>query len=146
MNLLSIDPGADFGSGLFVGMGKLEWAGFRELPDDCDVIDLLVIEDQEIRPPRGKKRVRPQDIVTLAQCAGRLAGHVHAREEVWVHAMHWMGGNGPPFQLHARILGALSPAERAVLDHTLKGVAKSLQHNVIEGVGIGLWKLQRLPR
>jgi len=48
--------------------------------------------------------------------------------------------------VEARVLGRLSPSERAVLDEALKD-ARSLGHNVIDAVGIGLHALGRFaPR
>jgi hypothetical protein len=152
VNLLTIDPGADQGWGLFengllytCGLGD-PWAGLYTLVHGRP--DLLVIECPQVYP-RSKKRVDPNRLIVLARRVGRAEDRAELLripvELVFPRA--WKGTVDGDVMIE-RIRSRLSAAELALVDGALgpkgKPVAKGKLHNVIDAVGLGLWKLGRL--
>lgn len=142
--LLAIDPGADMGWSLF-GTGprstnELRACGLNQFPIITDPFSVL-IERPRIYP---KQKARPNDIITLALRAGECGGRFNSCGAVvdYVEPHAWKG-NVPKAVHHRRVLGALAPQERAILDGALVGIAKSKQHNVLDAVGLGLFGVGR---
>lgn len=148
--LLAIDPGANTGWALFAS-GQLVACGLGEPPKTA-ALDDIVIEKPRIYPG-GRQQARPEDIITLAVTAGETGGVL--REQYGVQARYvfpseWKGGAIDKDTSHARIRRRLGAAETAVLKGVLavgkrKGhpMAKSLSHNVLDAVGIGLYGVGR---
>lgn len=108
------------------------------LPRGQDVIDDVWIEDQVILP---RSKAPPNDIVKLAQGAGRWAGRYDALaiDVHFVMPNTWKGGPVPKRISHPRIKATLSAAERAIVTAACAGHAPSVQHNILDAVGIGVW-------
>lgn len=142
MILLSTDPGDDFANGLFDG-GRLIDATFRAMPERVPKgFDVHAIELPVIYP---HSPVPPADIVALAISAGRLAERASAPSEQWLAARRWKGST-PKHIVEQRVWEVLDPRESILLQRRLELVPRSMRHNVIEAVAIGLFTLHRLPR
>lgn len=134
--LLAIDPGNDTGWALFEN-GMLIDAGLYFPPLDGAIMD-LVIERPTIYP---RSKARPADIVTLAINAGMHAGRASSLTSIhWVEPRTWKGQVRKKIH-HSRIVKLLSEDEKCVLRRL--GVTEGKAHNVLDAVGLGLWKLGR---
>jgi hypothetical protein len=145
--LVAIDPGGTTGWAAFHSCVLIA-AGFTENP--YEVIDLLprAARDPdcvviELPQHRSRKSKNFADIITLAVLVGELKNmwrdRCHAVEPVWPTT--WKGS--VPKDIHNdRVLEKLSPKERDVLQKSPR--AKKFNHNMIDAVGIGLWKLGRM--
>ena len=96
--------------------------------------DLVVVELPRIYP--YERRIRVNDLLDLAAVAGACAS-VGPLE--FVYPASWKG-QVPKDISHGRILAALSPQERAAVDRDLAPIPKSLQHNVLDAIGIVQWR------
>lgn len=85
---------------------------------------------------RGR-RVNPNDLITLALRVGRIQGRVLAAGGTveLVTPSSWKG-NVPKRIHNARTLARLTPEERVI-------VPANARHDVIDAIGIGLWRLGR---
>lgn len=140
---LAIDPGIDTGWAYFRSAEELLACG---LGDPCELkgqpVRLVIIEKPVIYENRLMKGgVRSSnDIVTLALQAGEYRGHF--RRVVGAHVAlvtpgSWKGQ--VPKDIHnARVMGSLSPANKAIVDGSLRYVAPSKRNNVIDAVALGL--------
>lgn len=108
----------------------------RQLVDKADGVDEVVCEMPRVYPDERKKR--PNDLLDLAAVAGSCAclGPL-----VFVYPYQWKG-QVPKGIMHERVRRQLSLGEVVVLDQCLKQVPKSLQHNVLDAVGVGQWRLK----
>lgn len=88
----------------------------------------------EIPQDRGQDRVPPADLIALGVCVGAL---LPGRE--WARLVTPAGWKGtvPKRQHQESILAILSQGELAAL-------GGERDHNVLDGIGIGLWALGRL--
>ena len=105
-----------------------------------DTITQVVIELPQIYP---QLKGDPNDLVAIAArgawFAGRMAPHVYDYESV--HPREWKGTvDGDVFL--KRITKRLYDREKALLAGC--DVIPSLEHNVIDAIGLGLWKVGRL--
>ncbi len=144
---VTIDPGLATGwsiwnvSGLVAcGLGDPRTCPKHVVTSDqaqTDVIHSMWIEMPVIYP---KGKVPPNDVVTLAASAGRWAGRYDALavDVHYVKPAEWKGQ--VPKQIHhPRIWAALSARDQGVVHDSLKGVAPSKRHNVLDAIGIGQW-------
>jgi hypothetical protein len=136
---LSIDPGATTGWALFssatiTAPKRLVACGTGHPP--YEGVLHLVIEVPQIYP--GKGHVRPQDLVTLAFLAGRLAGCSGVLDTRYCFPHEWKG-TLPKEICHARVMKKLSTEEREVIGASEKIISAGLMHNVLDAVGIGLY-------
>jgi hypothetical protein len=99
------------------------------------------IESQVIYP---HSKADPNDILTLAREAGRVAGSCAAAGATvrWVKPAEWKG-QLPKDVCHRRVRALLTDEERAILTRDCRGMPASKRHNVLDAVGIGLWALGR---
>lgn len=89
-------------------------------------------------------RVNPKSIIKLALNAGRWLQHLSLSRSVEaVEASAWKASTDPDV-LARRILAILTPEERAVIPKTRS--ALGYDHNVIDAIGLGLWRLGRMGR
>ena len=86
--------------------------------------------------------VSPQSLMTLAFDAGYVVGSLRPKEVVLVKPREWKGQTPKKID-HERTRRLLSNAERFVLEKGLRDMRPSYRHNVMDAVGIGLWKLRR---
>lgn len=112
----------------------VDWGGKTALFEP----DYLVVEGQQVYRFGGSD---PNDLLPLAFLAGCVAGRMSRSPLVMPKPREWKGSLKKEV-FAARIVDALAPAEKAVLDSVK--CAKSLKHNVIDAVGLGLWALGRL--
>lgn len=94
-----------------------------------------------------KSQGDPNDLITLAVMVGQYWERASSRGAIsclLVLPSEWKGQ--VPKQIHEkRILGALSGQELSRVPGRSE-LAASKRHNVIDAVGLGLWKLGRLER
>lgn len=104
---------------------------------DADTIGEAWVESQVIYP---RSKVDPNDIVKLAQDAGRWAGRYDACavDVHFVEPSTWKGQQ-PKETHHPKIWAALTADEQEVVGLSLKGIAPKKRHNVMDAIGIGLW-------
>lgn len=145
--LVSVDPGIYQGWARFVN-GVLSSCGTGHPPIDREDMALptdVVIEKPEYRA-HEKKNVRVDDLITLAVRVGRLAQQARRMNVTLPTPTEWKGS--VPKRIHQpRILEALTDAERDVVARgATRPRAKDLDSNVVDAVGLGLWKLGRLAR
>lgn len=142
MGLMSVDPGKnEFAWAYFVG-NKLSKCGLCCDINNKDVNKLVygaeaVIEVPQIYPQRVWKG-DPNDLIDVALTAGRVSTAFPRFEFVRPHA--WKG-NRPKNIDNSYTLTLLTPDELNILNYC--HVIKSKKHNVIDAIGIGLWKLGR---
>lgn len=145
--LIAVDPGVErcgvawFDDVLF----RVE---LRSTPITTDGPFACVCEKPQIYPG---SRVRTADLVDLAIAAGRMTS---ALATEYVLPRTWKGQipctcnarRGPDVcPHHRRMLAALSPAERAVIDaFAIREKRKALLHNAWDAVSLGLWRLERI--
>ncbi len=157
MRLLSIDPGKCMGWGFYVD-GELQEAGVIEMNyDDFESFyrDLLglflrlnpnevIIERPQIYRDKKQKGKDPNDLLLLAVQEGiiravifELNGLIIISVEI-VLPRTWKGQ--VPKEIHnKRILKKLTLTETT----RLPKLSKTKAHNMIDAIGIGLWKLGR---
>lgn len=141
----SIDPGCT---------GVAYWNG-RELVscgvvEDVDAVSVqghLVIEKPQIyRSSKNKKRVDPNDLITLAIQVGRYIERArHCGGSTVVTPAQWKGQVAKEI-LVPRILGFLNEGERAIATRASLGIARGKVHNMVEAIGIGLHACGRMGR
>lgn len=132
--MITVDPGVKCSYyAIWSSFGLLVEVGQTESPGAYSHID-LVIEKPQIYQGR-KQKGDPNDLIDLAMVVGAWR-HEHPYTEL-VKPRQWKG-QVPKAVMTKRILSKLTDAELAVL-----GDLKS-NHNVVDAVGIGLWKLGRL--
>lgn len=141
--LLAIDPGEHGGWSLFnaferlMGAGKFDGDRITTLnaPWRWASIDSLIIERPIYRPLDRKSK--PNDLITLAIRAGRVAGVCSVVPARYVTPDEWKASVPKP-QHQQRILAALTDAERMLI--------AGASHDTIDAVGLGLWALGRMNR
>lgn len=86
---------------------------------------------------QGKLKGDPNDLINLAL----IVGGIHANYKTQLVKPREWKGQMPKEVCNQRVLSKLSPEEKEVID---KKIPKSLLHNTLDAVGIGLWALGRL--
>jgi len=152
--LIAIDPGkAGLGWASFVGdrlssVGLLVCKSLTETTEvltrmmgrACPPPSTVVIEVPQVYQQRLQKG-DPNDLIDVAVIAGIAAGVAAQFVEPQPVRPHAWKGNRPKAIDNAYTLSLLSEEEKLVLDGC--GAPKSKLHNVIDAIGIGLWKLGR---
>jgi len=114
--------------------GKIHQRMSRLLRDGFQaVIELPQIYDQ--RRWRGD----PNDLVMVAVTVGMVAQVMNGRAEL-VHPHDWKGSRSKEID-HPVTLGLLDETELHILESVK--VLKSKHHNILDAIGIGLWKVGR---
>ena len=144
--LIAIDPGRTTGWALFL-FGELESAGWKtdqemllEPIHSASYAD-VVLEVPRIYPRKGKGD--QNDLIDLAVLVGDLRGYYRRRggNVLLVPPRKWKGT--VPKGIHnERVLDALKSHEKKRLPRRPR--AKEYDHNMVDAVGLGLWKLGRL--
>lgn len=110
----------------------------RQIPRDADVW----VEEMTVRG-EADERYQPKDLLRV-QWMGAAVGAAVAYPGLPhpVQPRTWKGST--PKAIHQpRIVKALTPAERGVMDRDLADVRPSLRHNAVDAIGIGLWRVGR---
>lgn len=102
--------------------------------------EAVVIEVPQVYQQRQQKG-DPNDLIDVAVIAGIAAGAAAPFVEPQLVRPHKWKGNRPKALDNTYTFSLLSPEEKAVVDGC--DVLKSKLHNVIDAVGLGLWKLKR---
>jgi hypothetical protein len=150
--MIAIDPGkrhlawAEFIDNRLADCGLAEGTP-RELRLALEEIglrrELTVIECPQIYPSR-RWRGDPNDLIDVAVTAGVAAGVLCRRGKVeYVRPGTWKGAVKKPIML-VRIINVLGSDERMLLEAC--GVTRGNRHNVIDAIGLGLWRLGREPK
>lgn len=152
MNLITIDPGRDTGwaafsnkslvearviakADLFEGTVHAGWA----LPYWMGLLPLVLIElPQHVKAP-------VMDLITLAVGVGEYKRFYESQgcvvQTVWPTT--WK--HSVPKEIHnQRVLAALRDAELDLLPKRPRSKKNSYDHNMLDAVGMGLWKVGRL--
>jgi hypothetical protein len=140
--MLTIDPGVHrFGAAMFGNNKRLvaaTWVTRDDMPAARD-IEHVITEMPRIYPGSGQQKGDLNDLLDLAASVGYVEGLYRGFavcERVFPGA--WKG-QVPKKIMTARILAKLSPEELACIERV-----GAKDHNTIDAVGIGLWKLGRL--
>jgi hypothetical protein len=144
VNLLAIDPGQTTGWAYFLN-GELLQASYdtkeEVLIQTNRGTDILVIEKPAWYGTNNKVDVN--DLIELAVFVGEMKQkyRMTTKEIVLVLPVAWKGT--VPKKIHnQRVLDTLTEKERDLLP--LRPRAKDYDHNMLDAVGLGLWKLGRL--
>lgn len=140
--MLSIDPGKNQGWGYFEGDLLLD-AGKGEIPELFDrIVKQVVIEAPRWYPK--EREVDVNDLLDLSIKVGDLQGHYRSLDVVenieLVYPRNWKGTLRWDICCD-RVLAALTEKECGVLPRRPR--KKDVDHNVLDAVGLGLWKLGR---
>lgn len=151
MNLITIDPGVKTGVAVFE-KGLLRHCGLLSY-DNSQLFGYAIQGIFELSPPgrlvvevpriynRKRWKGDPNDLILNAIiagiCIGKSAEYCIAEE---VHVTDWKGQR-PKDVDNAYTRKILSGDELAVLHN--ERIPKSYEHNVVDAIGIGLWKLER---
>lgn len=147
MKLMTIDPGKNLGWAVFED-GRLIETGLLE---DCTLMgvvrtlsavcaghrpSLAVIEIPQVYQQRLLKG-DPNDLVDVAVIAGAAAAVITPFAEPQLVRPHVWKGNRPKAIDNRHTLSVLSADEKSKIPLGAK------RHNVLDAVGMGLWKLGR---
>jgi hypothetical protein len=140
--VVAIDPGKDLGWAFFAD-GVLFACGLAGEPriEIFDGAEIVVCEEPQIY---RRARARPDDLIKLTRIVGRceeLARACGATFNV-VKPARWKG-QVPKEICHRRLEAKLSKLERSVLEADAAGVPARKRHNVLDAIGIGMWRLGR---
>lgn len=147
--MIAIDPGNQTGWALFDG-GQLQSAGASPkdevlaeppfLKGAQVVLELPRIYPQGRSPANPNRSIRP-----LMLMVGDLQGfYRRAGLEVTLIEPKGWKGQVPKTIHHRRLLAKLTDEEKARLPKRPR--AKDFDHNMLDAVGLGLWKLEREKR
>lgn len=119
----------------------------------------VVLEVPRVYPGR-RAQGDPNDLIKLAVAGARVAQVIadaafmrdglerHAGSVACIAPSSWKAQTSPDIMCE-RVLARLDDAERVVVEqvfatYSKKGMPKSLRHNVVDAIGIGLWKTSRM--
>lgn len=146
--LLTVDPGKhSFGWARFDG-DTLMACGMAVIDEVEGMFGDLSGEDAIVEKPQiythDKMRGDPNDLIDVAITAGAVGG-VLSRKGAHVAYLrpHRWKGSRPKNVDNAYTLERMRPHEKFLLERC--GVTKHKRHNVVDAIGIGLWKLGRRP-
>ena len=154
MSLLAIDPAkksiawAFFHEQSLENCGFLPFDSFDELHRKIQALEEflafhlsdIVIEIPQIYNQRYWKG-DPNDLIDVAFSAGAALGYINPYGEVLlVRPKEWKGSR-PKDVDNRHTLKLLTEEEMAIYERM--DLAKSLRHNVIDAIGIGLWAVER---
>lgn len=141
-SLLAIDPGNTTGLAEFLN-GRLVRAQACKKGEGKQlyIARMQVLIEMPRWYPHDHKDVN--DLLDLSVFVGELKQHYeslgHLVELVWPRT--WKG-NAPKEITNRRVLEALKPEEVALLPKRPR--AKTFDHNMLDAIGLGLWKLWRI--
>lgn len=141
--MISIDPGVNgCGVAVFNNDTKELEACYYDTVDETAYsgtwLDLVVIELPQVYMG-SKSKGDPNDLIRVAFAAGRCIGACPKFETV--SPRKWKGTIKKKAMLK-RILSRLSDEELGLLKGL--GLPTTEEHNVVDAIGIGLWKVGRL--
>lgn len=108
-----------------------------------ETLDKYITEDVIIELPRvypgARQKGDQNDLIELASVVGAISAYVFARDRKAVYPYEWKQ-QVPKDIHHARALARLTAQEKA----RIVPCAKSLAHNVYDGIAMGLTHLKRM--
>lgn len=154
--LLSIDPGSWTGWALFIdeelfACGRVTSEHVRTLPfleDGLDLTDMDVIVEVPIMYDTSREK-NPNSVFRNGVLSGQIKGMYAAMgatvEEV-SPARKWKGSipkpaKGEVYIIEHRLMKRLSEQEKALVLATIGKRQKQLDHNVVDAVAMGKWKM-----
>jgi hypothetical protein len=106
-------------------------------------VNTIVTECPQIYPGRTSRGSDPtNDLLPLAQIGACLAGNFPTLYWEQVYPREWKG-QVDKLPMNKRVLERLSEEERAQIDWA---TSASLDHNILDSIGIGLYYLNRLGK
>lgn len=149
MRIIAVDPGAHAIGWAIFNDGTLYDCGYAPTQEialaytRCNgvEVDVVVIEIPQIYQQR-KQKGRQKDLVSCAITAGFTSAIFgkHARKVEFVVPRTWKGTTPKKID-NTRTRSLLSPYEQSILDAI--DVVDDKRHNVVDAIGIGLWKAGR---
>lgn len=142
--LISVDPGKNyFAFAQWSRKGRLEKCArvdvsLSNLYAISEPSNDLVVEVPQVYSQRHWKG-DPNDLIDLAITVGRLVQAFGPERSEQVRPSHWKGTVEKKV-MQERILARLDPIERQLVDP----LTKRDRRDVLDAVGLGLWKLDRL--
>lgn len=147
--LVAIDPGETSGWAVFSSVGDhlIACGTHTEPPHLLTAVlgftSYYAVIEKPVSYPMDK--VDANDLITLAIRVGEWKAYLEqlGAEIELVKPRTWKGT--VPKTIHNdRIVALLTEEEKALMPKRPR--AKTYDHNMLDAVGIGLWKLQRSPR
>jgi hypothetical protein len=101
----------------------------------------IIIEHPRIYPGAQQQKGDLNDLLDVVACGASVAASFRTNYIETVFPGEWKG-QVPKEMMTARISRAITDAERAKIEKC----PASLMHNLLDAVGLGLWKLGRLNK
>lgn len=92
---------------------------------------------------RGNKTKRVRDILDCQAVGSYVAGWMRPKRIIYRSPREWKGGNIPKQVNHWRMIDLLYPEELEVIEQTTLTMAKTIQHNLLDAVAIGVGHFER---
>lgn len=112
------------------------WWAERDRLGLGDKVDVLVTEGQQVYP--GPRKADPNDLLPLSFVCGAVQARIPAKMRLMPKPREWKSNIAKEVWTR-RILSRLSKEELKLVQSVK--VAKSLQHNVIDSIGLGKWAI-----
>jgi hypothetical protein len=146
--IVAIDPGKRSGWAVFVDAALAlagAWPEADMLDDALPMVGIapaVAVIELPVIYPLGLGKGDPNDLITLALLVGDLRGYYRRAglDVALVKPRTWKGTVPKPIH-NERVLGALTPDERALLPRY--GRKRGFDHNMLDAVGLGLWQLAK---
>lgn len=130
----------DRGGTAWYAMADAVWAHLHD-----DYLNRLTPDEFVLEVPQiyrfGKSKGDPDDLIQLAATGAAVGAVLRAQKATTYYPREWKG-TVPGDVFVERIRGRLTPAERKAITPC----AMSYEHNVLDAVGLGLFRLGRLGR
>lgn len=150
--LVAIDPGKNTGWAFFQNgaLVQCKVSGWVEMFEHSDDFMRRFIQPSQLEVLgelpcvySGPRPEDPNDLIVLAEQLGELLALYRARgcSVQTIHPRTWKG-TVPKEHHQPRILSKLSPAELELVPRM--PIARRYEHNAVDAVGLGLWKLGRM--
>jgi hypothetical protein len=120
-----------------------------ELSRAVELVSRVVVLEVPRVYPHSRAKADPNDLIKLAVAGARIAQVIAGHGNVLCIApSDWKAQTDPDIMCE-RVLAKLDDAERGIVEavfaaHGKKGMPKSLRHNVLDAIGIGLWRTGRM--
>lgn len=147
-HVVGIDPGETTGFAWFVGdqlSRAFAWpfSEFIAAPPFTERESMDVVIEMPKWRPHSHEEI--DDLIGVAEKVGRIEQfYVMQRKRVRLVWPNIWKGSVPKAVHNERVLRALRPAEVELLPRRPRSKKNPYDHNMVDAVGIGLWKLGRM--